>query len=424
MQTMHFLLRLADFCGAGSAPACKNRSAAPGCGALLLLRPSRRACKRQTAAPAPLRLLRPQDAAQLRSHSRLPVSSAGRGRRSCKSFTLYDIEQNRRPPLFSPRTNIPPASVKTKHNTRTQVTEGETRAWSISGIFCGARGFALALLACVAAAAAVGVWAVRTVRDQMARDLGQDPRAERHRGGELPGRGRRNGQGGSDMAAAGGGRSPGGGGCARAWRVQRIFWCAVWVWFGVRTLRTANRITVERCDGRAIRGLSLDGCWRCGPGTNWSTMRPWGDWRTHNGVDYACEEGEDILCPVSGTVESLAAEGNWGVVASIRDAEGRLWRIAGGGGPGRPAGRAGDVGPAPGPGRLHHRRERPGPPYPPGGAGPGPISGPGQADRQLTGKGAAHIRGAVPLFLSRPSAHVGWTGLFFIIAFAAGFWYY
>ena len=56
--------------------------------------------------------------------------------------------------------------------------------------------------------------------------------------------------------------------------------------------------------------------------------RTLGDWRTHNGVDYACEEGEDILCPVSGTVESLAAEGNWGVVASIRDAEGRLWRIA------------------------------------------------------------------------------------------------
>ena len=41
--------------------------------------------------------------------------------------------------------------------------------------FLRGKGFALALLACVAAAAAVGVWAVRTVRDQMARDLGQDP---------------------------------------------------------------------------------------------------------------------------------------------------------------------------------------------------------------------------------------------------------
>jgi len=33
-----------------------------GCGALFLLRPSLRACKKQTAAPAPLRLSRPLDA--------------------------------------------------------------------------------------------------------------------------------------------------------------------------------------------------------------------------------------------------------------------------------------------------------------------------------------------------------------------------
>ena len=39
--------------------------------------------------------------------------------------------------------------------------------------FLRGKGFVLALLACVAAAAAVGVWAVRTVRDQMAEDLGQ-----------------------------------------------------------------------------------------------------------------------------------------------------------------------------------------------------------------------------------------------------------
>jgi len=38
-----------------------------GCGALFLLRPSLRACKKQTAAPAPLRLFRPLDAPQLRS---------------------------------------------------------------------------------------------------------------------------------------------------------------------------------------------------------------------------------------------------------------------------------------------------------------------------------------------------------------------
>ena len=36
--------------------------------------------------------------------------------------------------------------------------------------FLRGKGFVLALLACVAAAAAAGVWAVRTIRDQMAED--------------------------------------------------------------------------------------------------------------------------------------------------------------------------------------------------------------------------------------------------------------
>src|SRR5699024_5921433 len=54
------------------------RSAAPGCGALLLLRAPQRPHKRQTAAPALLRLFRPQDAPQLRSQRRLAASSTGR----------------------------------------------------------------------------------------------------------------------------------------------------------------------------------------------------------------------------------------------------------------------------------------------------------------------------------------------------------
>ena len=42
-----------------------------GCGALFLLRPSLRACKKQTVAPAPLRLFLPQAAPQLRSPARV-----------------------------------------------------------------------------------------------------------------------------------------------------------------------------------------------------------------------------------------------------------------------------------------------------------------------------------------------------------------
>ena len=42
-----------------------------GCGALFLLRGTQPACKKQTAAPAPLRLFLPQAAPQLRSPARV-----------------------------------------------------------------------------------------------------------------------------------------------------------------------------------------------------------------------------------------------------------------------------------------------------------------------------------------------------------------
>ena len=69
-----------------------------GCGALLLLRASLRPRKRQTAAPAPLRLFLPQAAPQLRSPARVgasplrhsakrcATSPAGGGKRTCVSF--------------------------------------------------------------------------------------------------------------------------------------------------------------------------------------------------------------------------------------------------------------------------------------------------------------------------------------------------
>ena len=48
----------------------------PGCGALFLLRATGGACKKQTAAPAPLRLFLPQAAPQLRSPSARRCSPA------------------------------------------------------------------------------------------------------------------------------------------------------------------------------------------------------------------------------------------------------------------------------------------------------------------------------------------------------------
>ena len=54
-----------------------------------------------------------------------------------------------------------------------------------------------------------------------------------------------------------------------------------------------------------------------------------GDWRTHNGVDYACAQGGTVAAPAAGKVTAAGPEGNWGTVVSIEDASGRIWRVCG-----------------------------------------------------------------------------------------------
>ena len=118
------------------------------------------------------------------------------------------------------------------------------------------------------------------------------------------------------MAAGCSRRGPVGGRSARIELVRRIFWCA-------QTESPAASASAGSGYTRPVSGRVL-AVWS---GDELVYNETLGDWRTHNGVDYACEAGEEVLAPVSGTVESLAAEGNWGIVAAIRDGEGRLWRV-------------------------------------------------------------------------------------------------
>ena len=53
------------------------------------------------------------------------------------------------------------------------------------------------------------------------------------------------------------------------------------------------------------------------------------DWRTHNGVDLAADEGADVLVPVSGTVKNVYEDGRWGGVAEIEASDGALVRVCG-----------------------------------------------------------------------------------------------
>ena len=54
-----------------------------------------------------------------------------------------------------------------------------------------------------------------------------------------------------------------------------------------------------------------------------------GDWRTHNGIDYACEKDAEVQSPTAGTVVLAGADGSWGPTVAIKDSSGRIWRLCG-----------------------------------------------------------------------------------------------
>ena len=54
-----------------------------------------------------------------------------------------------------------------------------------------------------------------------------------------------------------------------------------------------------------------------------------GDWRTHNGVDYAAEKGAEVAAPAAGRVVETGTDDKWGPVVAIEDESGRVWRVCG-----------------------------------------------------------------------------------------------
>ena len=54
-----------------------------------------------------------------------------------------------------------------------------------------------------------------------------------------------------------------------------------------------------------------------------------GDWRTHNGVDYAASRGAEVTAPAAGKVVETGTDDKWGPVVAIEDASGRIWRVCG-----------------------------------------------------------------------------------------------
>lgn len=125
--------------------------------------------------------------------------------------------------------------------------------------FLHGKGFALVLAACLLAAAAAGVWAVRTVRDELRQnltDLTNPSSTARQTIPEPepdPDVGLEEEELWLDLSRYGraGRQQRSRGTAARAGQLECLVWCGIWLWFGARTLCLAHRLCTCRKLSRA-----------------------------------------------------------------------------------------------------------------------------------------------------------------------------
>ena len=197
--------------------------------------------------------------------------------------------------------------------------------------FLRSRGFALALLACLVAAAAAGVWAVRTVRDELKKsyddlttpqeepapepqltldpqedDVWQQPVTDAAESAanvpkpEPP----------APSASSSGARS-GSGSVHEPSALQGA---------SSPASSSAAPASTQPVSGRVLNSYS---------GDELVYSKTLGDWRTHNGVDYAAEKGAEVAAPAAGKVVETGTDDKWGPVVAIEDESGRVWRVCG-----------------------------------------------------------------------------------------------
>ena len=194
--------------------------------------------------------------------------------------------------------------------------------------FLRSRGFTLALLACLVAAAAAGVWAVRTVRDELKKsyddlttpqeepapepqltldpqedDVWQQPvtdAAESAANVPKPA-----------SSASSSGAQSGSGLVHEPSALQGA---------SSPASSSAAPASTQPVSGRVLNAYSGDEL------VYSSTL---GDWRTHNGVDYAADKGAEVTAPAAGKVVETGTDDKWGPVVAIEDASGRVWRVCG-----------------------------------------------------------------------------------------------
>lgn len=211
------------------------------------------------------------------------------------------------------------------------------------------KAFVLVLAVCVAAAALTGVWAIRTVRDRLGEDLGGLNEADIAGLEEYPGLAQGQEQEGTTQWQM----EPGVGVAGKAENVPQTTPAAQ---AGSSASQSGSGLSPEPgneehepqepaaapapsyaspVSGRVIGAFS---------GDELVYNKTLGDWRTHNGADYACSAGESVYAPVSGKVAEVADDGNWGGVVSITAQDGSVWQVCGVADPSVKAGDAVTVG--------------------------------------------------------------------------------
>lgn len=199
--------------------------------------------------------------------------------------------------------------------------------------FLRGKGFALVLAACLVAAAAAGIWAVRTVRDELQKSLdGLEPpaasqqtepepepdwndwNAEEDPTWQQPVTDAANSMANVPQAASSGASSGAASGSGSVREPSALQGASS------PASSSAQPASAPSAPGRVLNAYS---------GDELVYSKTLGDWRTHNGVDYACTQGSAVAAPVSGKVTAAGPDGNWGTVVEIEDGEGRSWRLCG-----------------------------------------------------------------------------------------------
>ena len=201
------------------------------------------------------------------------------------------------------------------------------------------KGFALALLACLVAAAAAGVWAVRTVRDELDKNLSglKTPDSTSTAPGideglstttpqedettwEWPTEPAANSVSNVPKAASSASRSASSASSAPQAGSGSVREPSALQGASSPASSSAAPASTQPVSGRVLNGYS---------GDELVYNKTLGDWRTHNGIDYAAAKGEKVSAPAAGKVTLAGADGSWGPTVAIEDASGRLWRISG-----------------------------------------------------------------------------------------------